>query len=629
MNRAILNEKDFRNKVFGGWLGKNIGGTLGTPMEGRKELLNLSFYPVLPDKPLENDDLDLQLVWLHALEQYGARLTSKELGQELVEHMFNPSDEYGFAVSNLRRGIHAPVSGWFNNPFSDCMGSPIRSEIWAMVAPGAPGVAAYYAYQDAIVDHAGGEGVYGEIFFAAIESAAFLEQDRDTLIALGLSYIPPDCRTATAVKGVMDCCNAGMTWIEARDWVLQHYGHHNFTDAPQNIAFTILGWLYGKNFEDAILKAVNCGYDTDCTAATLGSILGIIQGADCLPEKWVKPIGHSVVVSPMVKGFPAPSDLEELTDRTLAIAREVILYWNIPVVIDPLLATQVQTNLIRVPGYWENDYNPRELLQANVQETTHLLPEGTAAKLGLELIINCGADGPSIAPGMDKAISFRLTNQSKERWEGRIVLRVPVEWEPVPDVPFELEPDETLQWESLVHAGKQVQAVNELALQIHRFHDDSLWNTHSVPISLIAASCWTIWGPEEAPMAVSFPGNRLLFEERLGQGEGGDYGARTRLYNPRKRTVRLIVDAASPVQAFLDGKLLFNESQQTESMPAFHRSPTGKLAELILDEGIYELEIRLNKGAEPLEVYVLPVSPYETKTPGPCYYFTDMLFNWQ
>ena len=60
--------------------------------------------------------------------------------------------------------------------------------------------------------------------------------------------------------------------------MLEHHGHPNFTDAPQNIAFTILGWLYGEDFGDAILKAVNCGYDTDCTGATLGAILGIIGG---------------------------------------------------------------------------------------------------------------------------------------------------------------------------------------------------------------------------------------------------------------------------------------------------------------------------------------------------------------
>ena len=80
-------------------------------------------------------------------------------------------------LSNARRGVETPVSGHFNNDFTDCMGSPIRSEIWAVLTPGNPELAAYFAYQDAIVDHAGGEGVYGEVFFAALESMAFENDD--------------------------------------------------------------------------------------------------------------------------------------------------------------------------------------------------------------------------------------------------------------------------------------------------------------------------------------------------------------------------------------------------------------------------------------------------------------------
>src|SRR5690606_11811831 len=103
------------------------------------------------------------------------------------------------ALANLRRGLIPPAAGAFNNPFANCMGSPIRSEIWAMAAPGLPEAAAYYAYQDASVDHAGGEGVYGEMFFASLESAIFFEKDRDRLIEIGLKHIPPDCRTAKAL----------------------------------------------------------------------------------------------------------------------------------------------------------------------------------------------------------------------------------------------------------------------------------------------------------------------------------------------------------------------------------------------------------------------------------------------
>ena len=40
-----LTQKEFYDKVYGCWLGKNVGGTLGGPVEGKMELLNLDFYP--------------------------------------------------------------------------------------------------------------------------------------------------------------------------------------------------------------------------------------------------------------------------------------------------------------------------------------------------------------------------------------------------------------------------------------------------------------------------------------------------------------------------------------------------------------------------------------------------------
>lgn len=191
MGTSRLNETDYYRKIYGGWLGKNIGGTLGYPVEGKMELLDLTYYSELSEGPLPNDDLDLQIVWLHALEQYGARLTSVELGQEWMEHVFFPFDEYGYALANLRRGLVPPIAGWFNNPFTNCMGSPIRSEIWAMIAPGCPGVAAYYAYQDAIVDHAGGKVCTARCFLLRLKALHFL---KTTEIGSLISDLPT-CRS--------------------------------------------------------------------------------------------------------------------------------------------------------------------------------------------------------------------------------------------------------------------------------------------------------------------------------------------------------------------------------------------------------------------------------------------------
>ncbi|HXN34820.1 MAG TPA: ADP-ribosylglycohydrolase family protein, partial [Opitutaceae bacterium] len=72
----------FRDKVLGCWHGKNIGGTLGGPLEekfGRDELFNVSWYPELPEGGIPNDDLELQLLWFQALQDRGPGITSRDL----------------------------------------------------------------------------------------------------------------------------------------------------------------------------------------------------------------------------------------------------------------------------------------------------------------------------------------------------------------------------------------------------------------------------------------------------------------------------------------------------------------------------------------------------------------------
>jgi len=41
---VILNRDELRNKIYGCWLGKNIGGSLGGPYEGRREILDVKGY---------------------------------------------------------------------------------------------------------------------------------------------------------------------------------------------------------------------------------------------------------------------------------------------------------------------------------------------------------------------------------------------------------------------------------------------------------------------------------------------------------------------------------------------------------------------------------------------------------
>lgn len=367
----ILNLQEYRKKVLGCWMGKNIGGTLGAPFEWKRQINNISFYTQeLDGNPLPNDDLDLQLLWLIAMEENGIDIDAKLLGEYWLIYVTPHWVEYGTAKINMKAGLLPPLSGMENNDYKHSCGAFIRSEIWACIAPGHPETAVKYAFQDAIVDHGNGEGTYAEVFCAALESAAFVEKDVYTLIDVGLSYIPEDCAIYKAVKCAINSYIKGKTWKQARDEILTHYrgscflGIHSYAsqedvgkgfadgemgwDAPSNIGMLIIGLLYGEgDFDKSICIAVNCGEDTDCTAATLGSIFGIIHGIDAIQDKWKKPIGRKIKTACLNLGelgiydSKVPGDIDVLSERVEKICLQVINKYNLPVSIKD----NVETNL--------------------------------------------------------------------------------------------------------------------------------------------------------------------------------------------------------------------------------------------------------------------------------------------
>jgi ADP-ribosylglycohydrolase len=333
-----INRDIYIDKVYGCWIGKNIGGTLGTPFEGRRELLAVTDFNSPPGRPLPNDDLDLQLVWLRALEDRGPLGVSEQvLGEYWINYIPPHWNEYGIGKSNMKAGIPPPLSGEYENVWKHSNGAWIRSEIWACCAPGCPDIATKYAWFDACVDHGSGEGTYAELFTAAVESAAFVVSDRDTLIQIGLSYIPKDCRVARSIGIVLDCCKKGLSWQEARQQVLDDSSDLGWFQAPANVAFFVIGWMYGEgDFKKSLLLAISCGDDTDCTGATLGAILGIIQGEKALPPDWKKYIGDDIISVAIDRGslYNIPPTCAALTERTAHMAVQVLMAHGAPMTVD-------------------------------------------------------------------------------------------------------------------------------------------------------------------------------------------------------------------------------------------------------------------------------------------------------
>ena len=343
MNRSVL-----RDKILGCFNGKNVGGTLGAPLEGKNGFFDIEYFiqPNIVNNPQPNDDLDLQISSLNAVRRFGRNVNSEILA-EYYNIFVNPSwAEYGVGKSNLRRGIPTPISGYHANRYKDSCGSFIRSEIWACLCPGHPEMAARYAYFDSSIDHAD-EGTYGEVFWAAMQSAAFIENDIKKLINIGLSYIPRESALHNGITLVLNCYENGKTSEEARDIIFKEipgafsYQHTKLKDirlteytpasagfdAPQNIAIAIMGLLWGEgDFGKSMLLAVNCGEDADCTAGSLGATLGIILGNSSLPEKWIKPINDVIVTATintldfgmtMNTPFFLPRTTKELADEII------------------------------------------------------------------------------------------------------------------------------------------------------------------------------------------------------------------------------------------------------------------------------------------------------------------------
>jgi hypothetical protein len=445
---------EFRDKVLGCWIGKNCGGTLGAPLEktyGEPEPYDVWWYPEIREGGIPNDDLEMQLIWLKAIEEIGLGVKAADLAQYWLDHIGYNWDEYGLSKTNLRLGLVPPVSGNYNNWFVDCMGCPIRSEIWACIAPGLPNLAVKYAYEDAICDHAGGESVFGEIYNTAIESAAFVVSDIHKLLSIGRSYVPDASATARAIDAVTEAYMQGLDWKGARQRVLAATPHYNAQYSPINIGFQVIGLLYGEHFGDAICKTVNCGYDTDCTGATVGSILGIIAGASELPEKWTEPLGRVISTNESWGGLrnastgscPVPMTIDELTSRTIEVAAHT--------------ATTHET--------WVGEL----YADANVCSILERRPLHVPLSQGSVAVIVDYVDSPAVAPHQMKVIGTQFRNPHADEMAASVTLRFPTAWKIKPisrEVTVPGNGSVALTWEFEIPGPSAIQNRNNLFLDV-------------------------------------------------------------------------------------------------------------------------------------------------------------------
>jgi ADP-ribosylglycohydrolase len=461
MSTVKLDYQDYYSKVLGGWLGKFIGGTIGGPVEGQKEVHRFEYYSETPTIALENDENDFQLTWLHALQTRGLYLTSNDLIEEWLQHLVYPYCEYGYAVKNFRRGIMPPVSGWFNNRyFKECMGCPVRSEIWGFVCPGNPKLAAEYAWMDATLDHAEAS-VWAEVFLAAIDSMVFFESDIRKLLQIGLDAVPSDSQFAQCINDAIRWHDEGHGWLEARRFLLDKYGSPDFTSALQNLGITALALIYGGgDFEKTMLIAANCGYDSDCTCATAGAIVGAVLGADGIPSKWKDPLNDRFKPGGDLVGLERENRLSTLAEETCEVGIAMSLERNKQTTIVGDLPTAKRVIKAAKPV------------------------EGVALAADYK---GC----PTIGYEQSKTLAITVENGTDKPYTGSLTLQIPAGWEVSPgkhDV--EVGAGQTRQYEFSLYVPTSVKN-----LPYTNLLKAVLGDAAQLTFGLAGENVWTVLGP--------------------------------------------------------------------------------------------------------------------------------------
>lgn len=278
--RATTYEK-YLDKVYGCFIGKAISGNIGAPHEGVKMPLELEFRNDMINCSLPNDDLDLQVLWLDVVEQKGENFTSYDLLDRFVNYCSYSPGEYAIMRKNYNRGIFPPYSGKFcNDYYIEGMGCPIRSELWGCIGVGNMALSSELASRDGCLDHYG-ESIHAERFLAALECEAFFEDDINKLIDKALTVLPQDSKFRELVCFTRELCKKYDDIKIVLTKILFKYGHPDCTNMFQNMGITLASLLLGNgDIIKTSLLALNCGFDTDCTCATAGAVIGLIRGAD-------------------------------------------------------------------------------------------------------------------------------------------------------------------------------------------------------------------------------------------------------------------------------------------------------------------------------------------------------------
>lgn len=351
-----LTTKTLKDKILGAWTGRICGCLLGKPIEGIRtdELLPLlkesGNYPMyryikstdITDEMCEkysfrlkdrcyadtvscapvDDDTNYVVLANVIVEKYGRDFTPYDVSRAWMnlqsKNAYCTAERVAFR--NFVNGFVPPCSAVYKNPYREWIGAQIRGDYFGYINPGNPELAAEMAWRDASISHVK-NGIYGEMFIAAMLAYAAVNDNMEEIIYGGLAQIPATSRLYEAVSKLVADFKNGVSQEKCFRKIHSAYDEntdHGWCHTIANAMIVTAALLYGGgDFGKSICMAVQTGFDTDCNGATIGSILGLKNGSGSISEVWTKPVNGELKTSIFGVGQVKIADMVESTMKHL------------------------------------------------------------------------------------------------------------------------------------------------------------------------------------------------------------------------------------------------------------------------------------------------------------------------
>ena len=327
---------DIASKVHGAWLGRVCGCMLGKTVEGIRTEELIPFLKETGNYPMHryilrsdindtivtnykygfinrdyvdtshgmpaDDDTNYAVLYQELIEKYGRDFTPYDVAKTWLD--YQPKNAYctaeRVAYCNFVKGMLPPESATYQNPYREWIGAQIRGDYFGYINPGNPELAAEMAWRDASISHTK-NGIYGEMFVAAMLAVAAATTDRLDILMGGLAQIPHTSRLYAEVLSVIHDHQNGVSREDCFKKIHEKYDEHTahgWCHTISNAMIVAAALLYGQgDYSRSICMAVEIGFDTDCNAATVGSILGMAYGVSHIPVCWSDPIQDTLHTS--------------------------------------------------------------------------------------------------------------------------------------------------------------------------------------------------------------------------------------------------------------------------------------------------------------------------------------------